>query len=298
MRYIRPLTILSLLLCGISPHRQLHAQVQATFSDADTSSAVSLLKITTMTPSVNSSPINGVTLVPYLASGSTDTLSKTLSPSKLPTLQPLLPYSVIVKNNGSIPVLGFTVIWEAVQSDGHPYTDFRGVIDYVTLKSVVPPGQSLLVTAIGTPDDLPAGSQLVSMVQQQVQEFQSRVSLAISLDAVVLSDGTSLGADKINTISEMRARIKSEYDLFTSVLAKAATGTSGNDITTWLQVLASTATPNVDLRGDYFSARYRQYTARIAASLAKAANGMGPSEMIKSVQAILDSKHYPKEIVQ
>jgi hypothetical protein len=252
---------------------------------------------------VSITPFNagGVTVVPSTSPQFGTLLSSVASSPVVATIQPLLPFSVLIKNDGPKAVLGYTVVWAAVNPDRTPYTDFRGMIDYVMLKRLVPPGQLSLATIFGPLDSLFIDQDFSTVMSNQLQTFQSRASLTISIDAVLFDDGTVAGGDIFKTIADMRARIRSEYDLFTAVAAKAAGGVSASDLLSWLQTLSDSmprGRSKVDLRTDAFSAWYQYYEARLAGTLIKGANNKSVAEMVNYVRTTLLNKAYPQELVK
>jgi hypothetical protein len=244
---------------------------------------------------------SGITVVPYTSPRFAEKLSGAASPALSATLQPLLPYSVLIENDSETSVLAYTIVWAAVDHDGMPFTEFRGMIDYVALRRLIPPGKISLATILGPSDSLTLDQQLVTSITQEVQAFERRASLTIFLDAVLFDDGTVIGNDTRQTLAEMRARIRAEYDLFSAIVAKADSGVGWPGVLSWVETI-SDAVPissyRLDLGNDPFSAWYRYYRARLAGALVRGTKGGSASNTIDTVRSMLRNKPYPEEIIR
>jgi hypothetical protein len=243
----------------------------------------------------------GITVVPYTSPRFAEKLSGAASPALSATLQPLLRYSVLIENDSETSVLGYTLVWAAVDHDGMPFTEFRGMIDYVALRRLIPPGKISLATILGPSDSLSLDQQLVNSITREVQAFESRASLTISLDAVLFDDGTVIGNDTHKTLAEMRARIRAEYDLYSAIVAKADSGVGWPELQSWVKAI-SDAIPisgyRLDLGNDPFSAWYRYYRARLAGALVRGAKDWRASDTINSLRSMLRNKPYPEGLIR
>jgi hypothetical protein len=244
----------------------------------------------------------GIEIVPFGSPKFASLLNGMAPSGTVGVVQPLLPFSVIVNNNSQKTILGYTVVWAAVNADGEPYTDFRGLIDYVSLKPVLVPQQASLATILGPLEWLPlAQPSTTDVIKREFDRFESRASVTISLDAVLFQDGTTLGGDRFSTIADMRARIRAEYDLYSSVVARADSGASDAQILTSLQTVSASVPVGVSQRtlgADPYTRRYRVYSARIAGALLQTIERGGTALMINGVRMMLQTKPYPKELLQ
>ena len=202
-------------------------------------------------------------------------------------LAPLLPYSVVIRNNSSKSVIAYTVSWISKNTSGKTNSDYRTVCDANSFKGIAPQSEEL-VTIIGPP--LADNPQLSTDVSQQIEAFQAWDSVTISLDAVMFEDGTTKGSDPSQSLAQIRGRIRAEHDLFVSTLA-----TNSNSVITWLQPIRDSVKPGtmLDLSKDPFGEWYRFYQARIASQLLKIVAEKGASKMLDDVNTAFSTKQYP-----
>lgn len=92
---------------------------------------------------------SGVALVP---NGTPDfqLLLGALVPSEILTvIQPILPYSVFIKNESAKSIIAYTLSWATIDNAGEPYTDDRTVCDLISLRPVLLPHSAALATFFG-----------------------------------------------------------------------------------------------------------------------------------------------------
>jgi hypothetical protein len=226
--------------------------------------------------------------VQIIAPTSTDfqsLMNASAHPSVLGSLQPLLPYSVILRNNSTKSIIAYTVSWSSIDKSGRPNIDYRTVCDAIQLKGLISPSSDSFVTIVGTPP-----SMGVAEVAEEEKRFQSQGSITISLEAVMFEDGTTSGSDRSLSILQIKARIQSENDLFKSVLTRDSAS-----VKPWLEALSAAVRPGsrLNLSTDPYPVWYQFYQARIASTLLKRAAAKSIPELIDSVRSEFYSKHYP-----
>jgi hypothetical protein len=242
---------------------------------------------------------SGLTLVPYNTARSASLLTVSVPAAISATLEPLLPYSVFIINDSQKTILAYTVRWTSVdQATNTPYTDDRTVCDAISLKGLISPHGYDLVTIVGPVSSfgsITKSAQILRQITDEGQRLKAQMPVSISLEAVMFEDGSVTGGDTPRSISQIRARLRSEYDLYTAVLARASTDT----IIPWLQGVSNQIRPGgrLSFDADPFSQWYQFYQARTASGLLEAATTKGIPEMISYVQSALRNKHYPALVV-
>lgn len=237
----------------------------------------------------------GIRLVPYGSPTFGQLLSASWPPALPTSTLAVLPYSLYVVNSASKPVIAFTVSWSSVDSMGEATVDYRTVWDVISLAAVIPPNGGSLATIVGPVSAASlSGEPLFGGGQERAQILQAQTSVVVALDAVVFSDGTSVGPDKSQAVTQMMTRLRAERDLYTSVSTSAKTESNGA-ITAWLQTISSQAVPGstLSLDGGADPAWYQYYQARLSDSLVRFALGSGVPAMVAYVQSVLKAKPYP-----
>jgi hypothetical protein len=242
---------------------------------------------------------SGVALVP---NGTPDfqLLLGALVPSEILTvIQPILPYSVFIKNESTKSIIAYTLSWATIDNDGEPFTDDRIVCDFISLKPLLSPHSAALATFFGPLNPAAATDpQLRTEISEQAGTFKSKASVTISVEAVMFEDGTTVGVDSSRSVSQIVARLQAERDLYVTTVEKT-TSSSDAETTSWLQAVASAFPPgsHLNLQGDPYAAWYQFYRSRIASGLINLIGKRDFSVMISYVQAELGRKPYPATII-
>jgi hypothetical protein len=247
--------------------------------------------------SVTASNVPGITLIPFPSPEVSSFLAPL--PSIPLSLQTVLPYSILIRNATSKPIFAYTVSWISRDRDGAQHSDYRTVCAAMTYNGVIASGQDSLVTiagSIGAPTH--AASQTFEDSQEEISRFQNQASVVIALEAVMFADGVVFGKDTSGSVAQIKARIRSEYDLYSSVAAGATTGSA---LVSWLQTLSGQVKPGMNLKtlsGDPLIQWYRFYQAKIAANLLQVAGtnkdeSAIAAEIIAYATSTLKVKHYP-----
>src|SRR5207248_8202532 len=106
------------------------------------------------------------------------------------------------------------------------------------------------------------------------------------------------GKDTSGSVAQIKARVRSEYDLYSSVASGATTGSA---LVSWLQTLSSQVKPGMNLKTlnvDPEIQWYRFYQAKIAASLLQVAGTTKDESAIAAAivayaTSALKVKYYP-----
>lgn len=195
----------------------------------------------------------------------------------------MLPYSAIVRNGTPKSIVAYTLSWTTTDETGKTYADYRTVCGTDDIDSQIAPNTDKLITVLNSPNEDVTG---------YLERFQHEM-LRITLESVMFDDGSTAGRDASQSMAQVKASLKSEFDLLHSVLAR-----DRGSIISWLQRLVDSVKPGSRLDfSEPFAEWYRFYQARQAAGLIRMAEANGISEMIASVQITLQNKHYPAALV-
>ncbi len=167
-------------------------------------------------------------------------LASALVPSNAPNLAAAFPYSFVLTNGTGQAIIALGVRWICTDAAGHVRTHDRAWIDLITPTSsgTVAAGADRLVTPILSPgadaDD--------DAVARELAGFQGAQSIAASLEAVILSDGTALGGDANNTVPRVEARLDAQKQVLAGIVAAWQQG-GADALTTYLQGVVAAAPP-------------------------------------------------------
>jgi hypothetical protein len=239
---------------------------------------------------------SGITAVPYNSPEFSALLNGGyLSPELASAFRELLPYSIFVKNDTNRAVIGYTVSWTTVDSTGFSFTDYVTTFDSITLKGLIlPHGAGLAAIVVPV---FPVSAQTSADIVAQATRLGNQQSVTVALEFVVFEDGSSIGRDNAQSRAYISARLRSEYDLYQSVLGRA--GNDAISITSWLQTLVDQFKPGTKLHlgADPYPDLYKLGQAQSAANLLALASAKGVPAMTSSVQHTLQTKPYPPLIV-
>jgi hypothetical protein len=216
----------------------------------------------------------GISVLPY--SGEFATL---LPAAASQNLRELSPYAAIVRNGTTKSIVAYTLSWATTDDTGQTYTDYRTVCGTDDPDSQIAPNTDRLITVLNSPNEDTA---------DYLERFRHE-PLAITLESVMFEDGSTAGRDSSASMAQVKAYLKSEFDLLHSALTKDQAS-----IIPWLQGLVGSVAQKSPLDFSHpFAEWYRFYQARQAAGLIRIAEAKGVSEMVASVQITLEGKHYP-----
>jgi hypothetical protein len=153
-------------------------------------------------------------------------------PAEIFAMGPILPFSVIVKNESRSSLIGIVIRYER--------TDETGIVrgDNFTMstmrndrRSMIHPGEMVFMSPLtglniiiraqsGTVSDT---NRLALDVNARVQDYVNQKEVHISLDSAVFEDGSVIGPDKTGNLERMNAWIAADQALSSELLLKRVT---------------------------------------------------------------------------
>jgi hypothetical protein len=170
-----------------------------------------------------SDSLSGITLIGASDPVYLPAVSALIGASALPPYEPMLPFSVLVRNDTARPLIGLCVIFDVTQ--------FNGMKDggMVMCSNNIPPGNSRPLLAAGVQLLASPVSQYIyikprhtppaALPPERLAEYTAAKSLVISLDSVVFADGTMAGPDTRNNFVSHSAKLAADRDFSAAVLA-------------------------------------------------------------------------------
>jgi hypothetical protein len=236
----------------------------------------------------------GLRLIGFGTEDFNSLVATSLPSSSVAAVMPLLPFSVFLRNEGAQTLIGYTVSWASTDAIGNVFTDYRTVFDSFTFNGLVQPTQAKLVTIL-VADPVSASFAQGDMADDIIKEssrLQTQASITIALEAVMYADGSVEGVDKSQSIEQMKARVRSEYDLYVRV---GSLSQSNESILADLQLVSESVKPGDKLMfaSHPYSQWYRFYAAKSASSLLKLAREKGVPAVVSYVRSTLATKKYP-----
>jgi hypothetical protein len=163
------------------------------------------------------------TRMKLLSQGSADfdaILASRVDRQSLERIGPILPFSVILVNEASSPVIAVVVRAELLNAAGKTN---HATVTLVTMnkRRMFAPGSVMFLTPVGglstelrrdTPNTISDANyeQLERAIKHRSDMFQGRESVRISLDSVVFGDGGVVGPDEAKTLERMNAWLQAE----------------------------------------------------------------------------------------
>ena len=171
-------------------------------------------------------PDSGLALYPASSPEFEQILAARVDGESRTAIEAILPYSVILVNRSSSPLVAVVVRSDLTDATGRT-TSSDMMVSTMNMNSLIPVGAQILMTPVSglntvlrpdRPMSLSPGDDLRRMVERRGGRFQSQSRVKISLDSVVYSDGSVLGPDTINNLARMNAWIEAERALINEVL--------------------------------------------------------------------------------
>lgn len=170
-----------------------------------------------------SESLSGITLIGASDPAYLPAVRALIGDSALPPYEPMLPFSVLVRNDTARPLIGVCVIFDVIQFNGKKDGSMAMCPDNIppgNSKPLLAPGAQLLASAVPSytyikprqnpPSPLPAG---------RLAEYTGAKSIVISLDSVVFADGTMAGPDTRNNFVNYSAKLAADRDFAAAILA-------------------------------------------------------------------------------
>jgi hypothetical protein len=191
---------------------------------------------------VHPSSIPGVALIGPDDPSFHDAVTQVLDPSLTPTTNDWLPFSALITNNTSQPIVAVIVKWAKVRPDG-----IRGNLIvqrefFNSSRPRVEAGKS----AVALPGWVflrPSPSGLHDETNQpahfsQLQTFQSATSVEVTLDGVLFASGQFSGPDETQGFKVLEA-LQFSRSVYSEASARNASGQPVAEVVNWLEGIAS-----------------------------------------------------------
>jgi hypothetical protein len=152
-------------------------------------------------------------------------LRELLTADAIAAVQPLLPYSVIVKNEGQKSVVAIEMIWSHENQRGMVVSkSFRQYTLFTTDPARIQPGDARVCTPVlGLNLALVAKRfNMISKADPQQQReyaelFPTLSDITVSLDCVVFDDGQIIGPDTAMTMSFMNGTLRASREALSAM---------------------------------------------------------------------------------
>jgi hypothetical protein len=211
-------------------------------------------------PKVTLAPLDG-SFAPALTAAVPSDLSfqasieNLIPPAVLPVFKPILPYSIVVTNHSSIPVVAFIAYVDIVDAEGHSSNEMQAtgnIPPYDKNDFLLAPGKEMLFIA-----DRQYGGEAIRLIRQGItrpdarleqlaklplERYASAASITFTLDSVVFADGRFVGPDKPHAFGGLASRIATEAKFARAVLAFQ--GHKPDEILEYLATAASALEPH------------------------------------------------------
>lgn len=181
---------------------------------------------------LDASLVPAVTAVPPSDPSFRASVENLLTPAVFAIFKPVLPWSMVVKNQSSIPLVAVVAYVDIVDAEGHGTSEMQGtgnIPPYNKNDFLLAPGKEMLFTA-----DRQYGSEAIRVMREGVTQPDARLqqlpqrplarfitatSVTFVIDSVVLADGTFLGPDKPHSFGGLVSRLATESAFARAVLA-------------------------------------------------------------------------------
>jgi hypothetical protein len=167
--------------------------------------------------------LSGVSVIGSMDAQFRPAIAELIPSADLVTYEPILPYSVVIKNNTQRPIMGVCVRFDIVDSTGH-HTAMVQQSGYLRAKALIPPTGEVFVAIEGGYSLTAARSQLRMGLAHPLEFYNNARNINITLDSVLFTDGTLLGPDRQNTFARYTAQTQADKTLAEGVLTSQAGG--------------------------------------------------------------------------
>lgn len=223
---------------------------------------------------------------------------------KMAVIEPLLPFTVLLRNSGDRTVIAYSLKWELIRNDGQTLTQTRS---YTTLwklmgeegadrdGNIIRPNSFAFAAPVNfdlnhlAEDDANDDPKLQEYVNDIRSELAAFTGMTVTLDGVFFDDGTFVGPDttdyflKVKKLRDARRDLYLELELTLKqgkpskqALQRAEDVASEPDVR-----LSSSATPD-----DY----YKKYKKEAAAELIRIRKTSGDEKAVERAVKLLSNK--------
>ncbi len=145
----------------------------------------------------------------------------------LPSIQPVLPFSYVLRNTSDKFVIVYSTRWTLTDSAGNVTTQDRTWWNLSTLRDgdAIAPGASRLVSPIfrlGVANAGPTGPALSRQIQQTLDAFTSKARVETSVETIVFEDGSAVGTDATNATGQAQAYLDAQRQMVDSFNSQTA----------------------------------------------------------------------------
>lgn len=192
--------------------------------------------VVTITPAPGS--LSGVTLIGPNDAAYRASVQALIPPGQLPAYQPMLPYSVLVRNDTGRTIVDVCLIFDVTQPTGYKTGSIAtspGSIPPVGARPLLNPGAQILIAAVPRFDYIGPRGHTPATDSPRIQQVAAAKSLVIGLDSAIFADGTMAGPDTQNNFLRYTAQLAADRDFAASI--KGFEGTPIASLTAYLDQL-------------------------------------------------------------
>jgi hypothetical protein len=170
----------------------------------------------------------GVTLIEANTPEFLPLVTSLVDPAVLSSIQPVLPFSYVLKNTSNKFIIVYSTRWTLIDSAGNVTTQDRTWWNLSTLRDgdAIAPGASRLVSPIfrlGVSNAGPTGAALSRQIQRTLGAFTSKARVETSVETVIFEDGSAVGTDATNATAQAQAYLDAEREVVDNLSSQAAT---------------------------------------------------------------------------
>jgi hypothetical protein len=219
-------------------------------------------------------------------------------------VEPLLPFSILIKNSGSRSVIAYTLKWELTRADGRTVTQARS---YTTLwklmgaegsdedGNIIRPNSFAFATPTNVELSQLAESaakgdpQVQSYIDNLREELAAYTGMTVTLDGAFFDDGAFVGPDSTGYFLRVKEARDARRDLYLELKQSLKQGELPRQALQRVEEAASepdvrltpTSTPD-----DY----YKKYKKEAASELLSIRRGSGDDKAVEHVVKLLNNK--------
>ncbi len=161
-------------------------------------------------------------------------------------LSAMLPYVVVIRNTGSLPITGLDVRYEIVTNGDKVVNNLfygsPGDIADAASTPIVAPGKSVVISPNHLVNEMLLSSSTVSLSDRAAAAIIRKVDLygeadqiTISVDSIIRSDGVILGPDRSSRFRLFQQEIWGYTAFREDLLERLSSGNPDDEIISWLK---------------------------------------------------------------
>lgn len=141
--------------------------------------------------------------------------------AQYPAYQPMLPYSVLVRNDSARPIVDVCAVFVVAQFSLYQNGSFAecpGNVPPLEHRQLLAPGSAILLSAVPHYDYLqPRPKPPLAANPQRVAQVTGAKSIVFTLDSAIFADGTIAGPDTQNNFESFSAQLAADRDFAAAV---------------------------------------------------------------------------------